>query len=447
MMQDGKTVEPRQLGARRELFVDDWLIEEMNGVTLRMHPPVFREIALEFNRPWEGDISWAPVVMKVEECYRLWYRAFREGRAAYTAYAESSDGINWARPVLGCFAFDGTKENNIVWRGPGANMTPFLDINPSTPDSERYKAIVRGGGVFALCSPDGIRWKLMQDDPILTEGPFDSPNVAFWDGERGEYVAYIRGRTGGDSYQTGVRWIRRTTSKDFLHWTVLLPIDTGDAPKEHLYTNACTPYFRAPHIYLMFPKRFVPDRKFHQGWQHDGLSEGVFMSSRDGLHWDRRFMEAFIRPGPDPDNWTERNLITAVGIVPTGPAEISLYCVEHYRHPSVRLRRATLRTDGFVSVNAPYRGGEFVTKPFTFTGSELVVNYATSVAGGLGIDILSVDLQQIDGYQAHLYGDEIERVVAWQDGRNLSALAGQPIRLRFTMKDADLYAIRFRETA
>lgn len=447
MMQDGKTVETLQLGARRELFVDDWLIEEMNGVTLRMHHPVFREIALEFNRPWEGNISWAPVVMKIDEHYRVWYRAFREEGEAYTAYAESSDGINWERPVLGCFAFDGTKENNIVWRGPGANMTPFLDLNPSTPDSERYKAIVRGGGVFALCSPDGIHWKLMQDDPILTEGPFDSPNVAFWDGERGEYVAYIRGRAGGDSYQTGVRWIRRTTSKDFLHWTPLLPIDTGDAPKEHLYTNACTPYFRAPHIYLMFPKRFVPDRKFHQGWQHDGLSEGVFMSSRDGLHWDRRFMEAFIRPGPDPDNWTERNLITAVGIVPTGPAEISLYCVEHYRHPSVRLRRATLRTDGFVSVNAPYCGGEFVTKPFTFTGSELVVNYATSVAGGLGIDILSVDLQQIDGYQAHLYGDEIERVVDWQDGPDLSALAGQPIRLRFTMKDADLYAIRFRETA
>ena len=93
MMQNRKTVETLQLGTRRELFVDDWLIEEMNGVTLQMHPPVFREIVFEFNRPWEGDISWAPVVMKVDNRYRLWYRAFREEGKAYTAYAESCDGL------------------------------------------------------------------------------------------------------------------------------------------------------------------------------------------------------------------------------------------------------------------------------------------------------------------------------------------------------------------
>ena len=308
---------------------------------------------------------------------------------------------------------------------------------------------MRAGGVYGLVSPDGLRWQLMQEDPILTEGPFDSPNVAFWDGVRGEYVAYTRGKAGtGGSFKGGVRWIRRTTSRDFRDWKPLEPIDAGDTPLEHLYTNACTPYFRAPHIYLMFPKRFVPDRQFHPDWPSSGLSEGVFMTSRDGRHWDRRFMEAFLRPGPDADNWNERNMAIGVGVVPTSPTEISIYCVEHYRHSSVRLRRGTLRTDGFVSVNAPYAGGEIVTKPLTFTGNALTMNYATSVAGSIRVELQDGDGRPIDGYQLvqsiEIFGDEIERAVVWQGGSDVSSLAGKPVRLRFVMKDADVYAMRFR---
>ena len=198
----------------------------------------------------------------------------------------------------------------------------------------------------------------------------------------------------------------------------------------------------------MFPKRFVPDRKFHEDWKDNGLSESVFMSSRDGVHWDRRFMEPFLGLGPDSDNWTDRNLYIGVGVVPTGPAEMSVYFMEHYRRPSIRLRRGTLRIDGFVSVNAPYVGGEFVTRPLTFEGNELVINYATSVAGGLRVEIQDVDGQPIDGYQlsqcVEVFGDEVERVVRWERGSDVGSLAGKPIRLRFVMAAADLYAIQFR---
>jgi hypothetical protein len=41
-------------------------------------------------------------------------------------------------------------------------------------------------------------------------------------------------------------------------------------------------------------------------------------------------------------------------------------------------------------------------------------------------------------------GDEIERVVRWQNGSDVSRLAGQLVRLRVVMKDADLYSLRFR---
>ena len=141
-------------------------------------------------------------------------------------------------------------------------------------------------------------------------------------------------------------------------------------------------------------------------------------------------------------------MIVGRGVVPTGDAEISIYYVENYQHPSDRLRRATLRTDGFVSVNAPYAGGAMTTKPLTFDGGELVVNYATSVAGSLRVELQQADGKAIDGFMlpqsAEIFGDEIERVVCWENGSDLSALAGRPVRLHVAMRDADLYSVRFR---
>jgi len=106
-----------------------------------------------------------------------------------------------------------------------------------------------------------------------------------------------------------------------------------------------------------------------------------------------------------------------------------------------------LRTDGFVSVNAPYRGGELITKPFTFTGSELEINFVTSAAGGVRVEIQDTDGKAIPGYALadcpEMIGDEIGRVVAWSGGSDVSKLAGRVVRLRFELKDADLYSLRF----
>ena len=450
----------REIGSRLELFVDDWLIENMSGVGLKLHQPVRREIAHAFDRPWEGPTSSYVTVMKDGDLYRMWHRASNQesDRKARTGYAESDDGIHWRRPDLGIIDFEGSTRNNLVMDSSTVqDLCVCKDGNPGTPDSERYKAVgtLRSPetGQWALhgfTSPDGVRWSPLDRNPILTEGPFDTQTVPLWDVVRGEYVVYTRGVAGAEgSFKGGVRWIRRATSPDFRNWTRLEPIDAGNTPFEHLYTNACTQYFRAPHIYLMFPRRFVPERKFFPKWINTGISEGVFMSSRDGLHWDRRFMEAFFRPGPDPDNWTDRNQTAALGVVPTSPTELSIYYGEHFRHSTNRMRRTTIRTDGFVSVNAPYGGGEFLTRPLTFLGSQLVINYATSVAGGLQVEIQDAEGRPLDGYRLsdcpQIFGDEIERPVAWSSGDDLSALTGRPARLRFVMKEADLYSIRFRK--
>ena len=456
----GHDGEVRAIGSRLDLFVDHWLIETMQGVSLTLHQPVPREIALEFDRPWEGSSGYDPVYMKEGDRYRLWYRGgpvwdgLRQDHRpeACTCYAESGDGIHWERPNLGIHETRGvhghepTRENNIVVHGSTARaVCVFRDDNPEAPDSERYKAVgavdgARFSTLRGLVSPDGLHWKVLDTDPMITAPDddhwawFDSHNTALWDPNQGEYVAYMRGmdpRFGVfEHYPPGIRSIRRSVSPDFRKWSKPAFIELGDTPIEHLYKNGASLYYRAPHIYLMFPKRFFPERKFYEDWPWGGISESVFMTSRDGVHWDRRFMEAFIPPGTDPDNWTDRNMYKGVGVVPTGPAEMSVYYVEHYRRPSAHLRRGTLRIDGFVSVKAPYSAGELVTRPLTFEGGELVINYATSAAGSLRVEIQDAEGHPLDGYllsqSTEIFGDQIERVVAWQEAPTSAHWPGGP---------------------
>lgn len=436
--------EPIDIGTRLELFVDDYLIDEMDGAHLLLHSPRPAEVALRFEKPWEGSTSAYVTVFRDEDRYRMYYRGSgEEGDPQVTCYAESPDGIGWSKPELGIHEHGGSKATNIIWTGTGShNFAPFRDANPAAPASERYKALA-GGPLLALVSADAIHWRKLRDEPVLTKGAFDSQNLAFWDTVRGQYVVYFR------IFADGVRAIARSTSSDFLDWSEPEQIDLGDTPPEHLYTNATTPYFRAPHIFLAFPKRFVPSRKAVAEHPFPGVSDGVLMTSRDGRHFDRRFMEAFIRPGRDPRNWTDRNNMTAWGVVPTAKDEISIYYSQHYRHPTLHLRRGVLRTDGFVSVNAPYAGAELVTKPLRFEGERLVINYATSAPGSVRVEIQDAGGTPVEGFTLadcpEIYGDEIERVVSWKAGDDVSRLSGQPVRLRFVMKDADLYSIRFAE--
>ena len=128
---------------------------------------------------------------------------------------------------------------------------------------------------------------------------------------------------------------------------------------------------------------------------------------------------------------------------------MSLYVNRDYGQRNAYLERLTLRLDGFSSLNAPYAGGEMTTKPFTFAGDELEINYATSAAGSIRIELQDEAGVPIPGYAAadcnELIGDEIERVVAWQGGMAMGTLAGKPVRMRFVMKDADIYSFRFRD--
>ena len=181
------------------------------------------------------------------------------------------------------------------------------------------------------------------------------------------------------------------------------------------------------------------------------------MSSRDGYSF-YLWPESFIRPGLRPlDNWTYGDNFQNWGIVTTpsafagAPGELSFYVREGYWRDGVStLRRYTLRVDGFASVQAPLSGGEVVTKPLIFAGRELVLNFSASAAGSIRVEVLRDQMNTpVEGFSLEdcvdLLGDDLERVVRWKDGRELGGLAGTPLRLRFVLKDADLYSFRFRE--
>ena len=484
-----------------QLFLDDWLIESTDNVRQVLHSPQPREVVIEADRPWEDGLMYDPVVIKEGDRYRMWYRTNFYTLPAHTGYAESPDGIRWTKPNLGLIEFNGSKANNLVWPKPGGKgraLSIFKDENPSTPPDERYKAIgsqpTVGGekraGIYALASPDGLHWRPLREEPIILapaqDPQFDSHNIALWDATREHYVIYARGwyRDGAlplDGKQVGeakhkvlvelstgevqkfrrIRDIRRYTSKDFRTWSGPEYIDMGPDPLEHhLYKNAATPYYRRPDLILMFPKRFVSDRKFHPdypqrysdrrfpaSWKFMGLSDVCFMFSRDGFRFDRRYREAFLRPGRDPKNWAPRAIEIGPTLVATGDGEMSVYYMEHYYLPDVRIRRGVLREDGFVSLQGDYEGGSIVTKPLRFTGSHLVINYATSAAGSVRVEIESASGEPVAGYGLdecpEIFGDEINRRVMWNAGSALDKLAGQPMRLKFEVKDGDLFSFRF----
>ncbi|HAM73896.1 MAG TPA: hypothetical protein DCM86_19880 [Verrucomicrobiales bacterium] len=461
-----RSAEPLDLGGRLELFADDFLLERLDGTRLQLHEPRPAEVVLRFDRPWEGPHCGYVTVIQDEDRFRMYYRGLPESGkdgspSESTCYAESTDGIAWTRPDLGLFEVRGTRANNVVLGGKppfSHNFSPFLDKRPGVPHAERLKAVAgtTESGLHLFASGDGIHWSRLQEGPVLREGAFDSQNVAFWSESEGLYALYLR--TWSEGEFRGFRTVSRSTSPDLVHWSKPAPMGFGNTPMEHLYTSQTQPYFRAPHLYLAFPMRFVPGRKALTEAQAESLgvrpgyasdcAETVFMTSRGGTNYSRLFLEGFIRPGMELGNWASRAGFTALGVIPTGPGEISLYKLDHYAQPSIHLTRHRLRTDGFVSIRAPFAGGTAVTRPLRFSGRELVVNFATGAAGGVRIALEDAAGKELPGFSkeecVELIGDEVERVVAWKGNPDLSALGGRPVRVRFWMKDADLFSLRFR---
>ena len=474
------------IGTRLEMFIDHYLIESLRGARLKLAEPRPAGAVIKYENLWEAVPTGTATILQDGSLYRLYYTALpsdykSEAAESNLCYAESKDGVTWIKPDLGLAAFRGSKQNNILLPGNiedryTANFSPFLDNRPGVAAAERYKAV--GGvwpkGLYVLVSPDGIHWRKWREAAVFSKGAFDSQNVIFWSEAEHCYVLYFRVFTGWTDYTAksfqleGFRSISRTTSPDLINWSEPQRMSFGPTPLEHLYENRTHPYARAPHIYLAYPMRFVPGRAFLsaerlaelkvlpsylniKGNTHNiplEVSDTVLLTSRGGSRYDRTFMEAFVRPGLDEANWVSRNGIAAIGTLQTSPTELSIFIGQHYAQPSAYLGRFTLRLDGFASVNAPYAGGEMLTKPIVVTGETLVLNCATSAQGGVRVEVQTAEGEPWPGFTLmeadEFVGDSIATTVKWKSGASLSSLLGKTVRLHFVMSDADIYSLRFR---
>ena len=495
----------RSIGASRQLLLDTSLVAKLEGgAQLRQGTPVAREVILRSDHPWEGDGFAISSIYQHDGLYHMLYRGMNtttrsEGPTdSYLCLAVSRDGVIWEKPTLGLADYEGSKANNIVAYDNGRALPwcfTFYDPRPETPANERVKAIDmrdgdrRAGGAGKglraqlLGSPDGRVWHELPLQANLQSdwvNAFDGGSLT-WSDEEKQFVGYFRWWDTQPAphprlyydwmiNRPGVRTSFRSASRDLVTWSRPEPMTYGDTPREHMYETCVFHYPRSPGLYVVLGARFNPGRRALTLEEERALdiarlrgnasnptytfasdaNDLVLLSTRPGSsEFARPFMDAFLRPGPELGNWGSRSNYTSLsgGLIPTGPAEISFYVTRHHLQKTNHIQRVSLRTDGFVSLNAPYGGGEAVTVPVAYTGDHLELNFSTSAAGEITVELQDLAGNPLPGFSAAdcdpLIGDRIAGVVSWRGQRSLSRYIGRPVRLKFHLVDADVFAFHF----
>lgn len=416
------------LGSKRELFLDDYLIDTAIDLELKMN-------AVQEVKSTNIPNGYYQTIIKTDSLYRIYYRGnlsswkgggYDGNPGEITKSAISKDGYNWEEESTD---LNDSIIDYIYYEPPfNHNFTPFKDLNPKSKHA--YKALAGtkpGGGLFYFYSDDGIKFEKNGNDPVIkndsTYNEFDSQNIAFWSESEHQYVCYFRRSI------DGLRSFARTTSEDFVNWSKPINI-FPNFEGEHLYASGIQPYFRAPQIYIALSTRFFP--------KHGSSTDIVIMNSRDGIKFNRTFKEAFIRPGLNQEKWGNRSNYITLNVVPLDDSYIGIFA---------RNSLYKIRMDGFSSINATSKEGCFITKPFKLTGDQLEINYSTSAGGYVNIEILDANNNPIQKFSKdssdEIIGDEISRIVTWEESTDLSSIKNKTIKLRITMKEADLYSLKF----
>lgn len=458
---------------------DEYLTDTRNtDACLSANRPVKTGSVFRCDKPWEGSGSDFFNILKDGGLYRMYYLGWKvfDGDGIHVCYAESRDGLNWERPSLGLYEYRGSTDNNILF-GPKDrewdNFFVMKDNNPACPEGMRYKATAAwefGKSLMCLVSPDGIRFRPYR---IISEGGlYDSVNTLHWDEHSGKYVLYFRGNHAkSDSHpefaESCVRDVRVSESEDFEHWSEGRLLDFKGSEDYPLYTNCAGAYCRDSRYFIGFPTRYFERRGWTPSFERLGgkafrlehmkhspryglaVTDCVFMSSRDRYSWTR-FDEACIRPGPEQDyNWMYGDAYPAAGLIETPgrfdgePNELTMLVEAcHWDDRPTELMRYVWRLDGFASYKAGYKKKRLLTKLLTSGASALAMNFSTSARGSVYVRILDAQCDPIEGYTGcEQFGDSPERVIDFD--RPLCELAGKPVRIEFTMSDAEIFALNF----
>ena len=484
---------------KRRLMWDTSLIDKNENVEIKLHNPQRQNIAFVADAPWEEMYFGYMSTVKVKDTYRIYYRAsairatqndFEKAdslgklKNGIICVIESRDGINFTRPQIGKYTVLGSDNNNIVYMGDHYldSFSVYYDENPNCPDDEKFKVLAshgmsKGAALHYYKSADGYSFEYVGVLDLV--GAFDSLNLVVYDENIKKYRAYYRSFHLKDGVDfdvniaplrgKGFRDIRTSESADMKTWEggarKLTYSDKDDDLQ--LYTNGITKYNRADVFYGMATRyidrkddihnlKYLPNPcgerdKLIAIEQREGtaMTDCVVLHSYDGYHFNRS-QEAFLSPGPENGvNWFYGDCYVARGLLETPspyvgePNELSLYAGSGKGKVAGKtLTRYTLRLDGFYSWYSKCSGGTVLTKPFTFSGGMLSVNFRTSAFGSLRIKICDENGNPIEGYDSgNIFGDSVDRPVDFE--KDLSSLSGKPVRLEIFLSDCDLYSFIF----
>jgi len=453
----------------RQLFVDDFLIQE---TTLKRmyHTATYYEgnPVLKPDKPWETDSKFPTAMVfsdgvfydPADKLYKMWYMG---GYTDCTCYATSADGIHWDKPEL-----DVVPGTNIVQQSKRDSGTVWLDLNERDP-ARRYKMMLfllgEGSGCYTLYfSADGIHWS----DPVVRTGPagdrgtfFYNPFRDMWVYSIREYIPATVGRCRRYSENRDVIEAAKWEAGRATFWVGadnLDPIrDDLKTPCE-LYNLDCVGY-ESILLGLFSIWRGQPGNRAKP-------NEIVLGYSRDGFNWYRPARTAFIPVSEKYGDWNWGNVQSAGGCCLVVGDELWFYVsgrsgVQGSSGSGVSATGlAKLRRDGFASMDAPEDAeGTLTTRAVQFgirghdPSSErpelghvpefrLFVN-ADVDEGELRVEVLDESGEVIKGFGRAackpLRGDKTLMPVRW-GGRNLSKLAGKPVRFRFHLRGGSLYA-------
>ncbi len=485
-----QTVEVREIGGNKQLFIDENMVESVEGVEFTLNLAQRAGPVLFPDAPWEPTGLGYVTVLYDRGEFRMYYGSweFREDIKGNwmdrIAYAESDDGIHWVKPVLGQMQYRGSTENNLLMPGHcggyAHGVSVFIDPHAASPD-ERYKMIFgdfyrirpyegcpQHTTISGAISADGIHWTGL-DTPhglLFPSGGTDTQNVCFWDPYRQAYVAYSRVNIyrRDDRGEPSGQASRRIGRSESPVWREFPRAEEIAAPDEDdpggawgcgLYNSAATLYDWAPGIYLFFPSVQHYDT---------GLVEITFASSRDGIHLDRRFRERYVPVDPTAVRVGDQIGYSAYmgpGMIRMGD-ELWMYGIEQPTPHIGRwygtriegaIQRYVQRLDGFVSLDAAGQPGTITTKPFFLRGSRLEINaradiVPSSPAGAPG-SAVTIELLDLDGSvlatSEPIHGDGVALAPTWRDGVYLTRFVGRGVQLRFTLDTAKLYAFQIAD--
>lgn len=429
-----KVSHPIAVGRERQLFADDLLVESMKGLHRKLNPVKKhpKNPLVVSDQPWEGVVRLRSVIKDpTTNKFRMWYLSWGKStsKPSYNCYAESDDGIRWTKPKLGILEALGSpqKDNNCVLLG-GTELSLLYD--PLDPDAtRRYKLMRRLNGNRAMFSADGLNWR---DGGVMMDQIYDCSHV-HWNPVDKMWNAEIK-----------ISWDSRRArgfaeSKDFQNWTdtyLMLTIDEKDDPSDQMYGMGVS-------WYETLFAGFV--------WMYNTKTDKMdveLATSRNGRRWDRLFRDPLIPTGAK-GTW-DYGMVNTANTPPIRVGdELWIYYTgmfhkhgEPPRGGGVGL--ATIRADGFVSVNAGDEKGLLVTRPVTLCGKSLFVNAAVGAGGHVKVELRDGPGKPIADYAlaqcTPITADAVRIPVAWGDRKTIDPAAGQNLKLAFELKNARLYS-------